>query len=150
MGRPSPCFVFRGYSGGCLWPSGPIRPGQLQLGDQLARGLGWPPGSSFLESVAFFFESVPSYCRWTQSISHQIKTMGNHCLLVFTRESSHGFLGGAGFRPSTVWLPCGSSHGSVISCQLLGMSRVCVCGCYGLIRKKLQGRTKKNISSLPD
>ena len=31
--------------------------------------------------------------------------MGHHCLLVFTRESSsHGFLGGAGFRPSAVVL----------------------------------------------
>ena len=31
-------------------------------------------------------------------------SMGNHCLLVFAGESSfQGFLGGAGFRPSTVW-----------------------------------------------
>ena len=34
-----------------------------------------------------------------------LKTMGSHCLLVFTGESSfQGFLGGAGFRPSTVFL----------------------------------------------
>ena len=35
--------------------------------------------------------------------SHHLETMGNHCSLVFTGESSfQGFLGGAGFRPSTV------------------------------------------------
>ena len=37
--------------------------------------------------------------------SHRFETMGNHCLLVFTEESSlQGCLGGAGFRPSTVSL----------------------------------------------
>ena len=41
-------------------------------------------------------------------ILHHFETMGNHCVLVFTRESSfQGFLGGAGFRPSTV-SPMGS------------------------------------------
>ena len=34
------------------------------------------------------------------------ETMGNHCLLVLTEESAfRGFLGGAGFRPSTVVTP---------------------------------------------
>ena len=42
---------------------------------------------------------------WMDKFLHQIQTMENHCLLVFTRESSsHGFLGGAGLRPSTVML----------------------------------------------
>ena len=37
------------------------------------------------------------------SISHPFETMGNHCLLAFAGESPiRGFLGGAGFRPSTV------------------------------------------------
>ena len=36
-------------------------------------------------------------------ILHHFATMGNHCWLVFTGESPfQGFLGGAGFRPSTV------------------------------------------------
>ena len=40
--------------------------------------------------------------RWTNSCAAQ-ETMGNHCLSVFAGESSsQGFLGGAGFRPSTV------------------------------------------------
>ena len=31
--------------------------------------------------------------------------MRNHCLLVFTgNQTIPGFLGGAGFRPSTVWI----------------------------------------------
>ena len=37
-------------------------------------------------------------------ILHHCETIGIHCSLAFTGESSvHGFLGGAGFRPSTVW-----------------------------------------------
>ena len=40
---------------------------------------------------------------WMDEILHQLETMGNCCLLAFTRELSfQGFLGGAGFRPSTV------------------------------------------------
>ena len=40
---------------------------------------------------------------WMDEILHHFKTMGNHCLWVFTGESSfQGFLSGAGFRPSTV------------------------------------------------
>ena len=36
-------------------------------------------------------------------ILHHLETMGNRCLLAFTGESScQGFLGGAGFCPSTV------------------------------------------------
>ena len=36
-------------------------------------------------------------------VSHHLETMGNHCWLAFTRESScQGFLGGAGFGPPTV------------------------------------------------
>ena len=43
---------------------------------------------------------------WMVEILHHLETMGNHCSLVFTRDSSFwGFLGGAGFRPSTVSLP---------------------------------------------
>ena len=35
--------------------------------------------------------------------SHHFETMGNHCFLVYTWESSiQGFLGGAGYCPSTV------------------------------------------------
>ena len=41
---------------------------------------------------------------WMDDILHHLETMGNHCLLAFTRESSlQGFLGGAGFRTSTVF-----------------------------------------------
>ena len=36
------------------------------------------------------------------TILHHFETVGNHGLLVFTGESFQGFLGGAGFRPSTV------------------------------------------------
>ena len=44
-----------------------------------------------------------SYCEWTKSNSHHLETRRNHCLLVFTGEAAfQGFLGGAGFRPSTV------------------------------------------------
>ena len=40
---------------------------------------------------------------WMDEILHHFETTGNHCLLVFTGQSfSQGFLGGAGFRPSTV------------------------------------------------
>ena len=40
---------------------------------------------------------------WMDEILLQFETMGNHRLLVFTAESSfQGFLGGAGFCPSTV------------------------------------------------
>ena len=40
---------------------------------------------------------------WMDEIPHHFKTMGNHCLLVFTGESSfYGFSGDAGLRPSTV------------------------------------------------
>ena len=43
--------------------------------------------------------------------SHHLETMGSHCLLVFTGDSSfRGFLGGAGFRPSTVWLKTIREH----------------------------------------
>ena len=40
---------------------------------------------------------------------HHFEIIGNHCLLVFSSESLfQGFLGGAGFRPSTV---CCFKHG---------------------------------------
>ena len=40
---------------------------------------------------------------WMDEILHHSETMGHHCLLVFSGESSfQGFLDGAGFRPSTV------------------------------------------------
>ena len=40
---------------------------------------------------------------WMDKILHHFETMGNLCLLVFTGEPSfQGFLGGAGFRSSTV------------------------------------------------
>ena len=39
---------------------------------------------------------------WMDEILHHFETMRRHCLLVFTGEPSlQGFLGGAGFRPST-------------------------------------------------
>ena len=53
---------------------------------------------------------------WMDKILHQIETMGNNCLLVFTGESaSQGFVGGAGFRPSTVpfWDKC-TTHFSLL------------------------------------
>ena len=50
-----------------------------------------------------------TYCGWTKSISHHLETMGNHCLLVFSGESSRG----AGFRPSTF-----SPKGSLASWSL--------------------------------
>ena len=44
------------------------------------------------------------YCGWTKSIAHLFETLGSHGVLVFIGESSfQGFLGGAGFRPSTVF-----------------------------------------------
>ena len=43
---------------------------------------------------------------WMDEILHHVETMNNLCSLVFTGESSfQGFLGGEGFRPSTVTLP---------------------------------------------
>ena len=40
---------------------------------------------------------------WVDEILHYFETVTNHCTLVFTEEASpQGFLGGAGFRPSTV------------------------------------------------
>ena len=40
---------------------------------------------------------------WMDEFLHHFETMGDHCLLVFTRESLfQGFLCGAGFCPSTV------------------------------------------------
>ena len=44
---------------------------------------------------------------WMDEILHHFETMGSHCSLLFTGESSfQGFLGGAGFRPPTVTLLC--------------------------------------------
>ena len=43
------------------------------------------------------------WIRWTKSCTTFKVIIGNHCLLVVTGESSfQGFLGGAGFGPSTV------------------------------------------------
>ena len=40
---------------------------------------------------------------WMGEMLHQMENMGNHCVLIFTGESSfQSFSGGAGFRPSTV------------------------------------------------
>ena len=40
---------------------------------------------------------------WVDEILHHVETTGNHCLLVFTGQSSfQGFYGGAGFCSSTV------------------------------------------------
>ena len=50
---------------------------------------------------------------WMDEILHHFQTMGNHCLLVFTGESPfQGFLGGAGFRPSTEWNRFDRTHAS--------------------------------------
>ena len=55
------------------------------------------------------FKKPRSYCGWTQSISHHLGTVANHCSLVFTGDSSfQGFLGGARFRPSTVFSTAGT------------------------------------------
>ena len=56
---------------------------------------------------------------WTKSCT-TLKPWENHCLLVFTREASfQGVLGGAGFRPSTVWPRAVQSvKGSRSSCGL--------------------------------
>ena len=56
-----------------------------------------------LMSWALGFAKI-CFILWMDEILHQFETNGNHCSLVFTGESSfQGFLGGAGFRPSTVW-----------------------------------------------
>ena len=61
---------------------------------------------------------VNSYCGWTKSTSHHSETMGNHLSLVFTGESSfQGFLGGAGFCPSTVWCKLNVNGSSVCICS---------------------------------
>ena len=40
---------------------------------------------------------------WMDEILHHLESMGTRCLLAVAREPSfQGFLGGAGFRPSTV------------------------------------------------
>ena len=50
--------------------------------------------------------------------------MGNHCSLVFTGESSfQGFLGGAGFCPSTLWLHIGVDEHPFASYFSLAQSR---------------------------
>ena len=42
---------------------------------------------------------------WMDEILHHFETTGNHGCLAFTRKLSfQGFLGGAGFRPPTVWV----------------------------------------------
>ena len=57
------------------------------------------------------FDTLPSHhgkvselvILWMDEILDHFETMRNHCLLVFTGESSFpGFLGGAAFRSSTV------------------------------------------------
>ena len=70
----------------------------------------------FPSPVSFFFpfsEKVnlgrrrwSPYCGWLRNpFENRFETMGRRCLLVFPGESScQGFLGGAGFRPSTVSL----------------------------------------------
>ena len=48
------------------------------------------------------FAKKDTYCGWTKSL-HHFETMGIHCLLIFTGESSlQGFLGGAGFLSCAV------------------------------------------------
>ena len=50
---------------------------------------------------------------WMDEILHHFETMGNYCLLVFTGESPfQGFLGGAGFCPSTVCFPTTTADSS--------------------------------------
>ena len=71
-----------------------------------------------------FCSNLYCYCGWTKSISHQFETNCNHCLLVFTGESSfQGFLGGAKWISSihSIWvflLPQNSGSYSV-SCSKL-------------------------------
>ena len=66
---------------------------------------------------------------WMDEFLHHFETMKNCCPLVVRGESSfQGFLGGAGFRPSTVWpyassgWPVRQAHlpsASVLSCRIL-------------------------------
>ena len=60
------------------------------------------------------FNHVDTSCRASvggRKILHLYETMQNHCLSVFTRKSSfQGFLGGAGFRQSTVALSTIAKH----------------------------------------
>ena len=49
------------------------------------------------------FVSTMMSILWMDDILHYFETMGNHGWLALTGKSSfHGFLGGAGFRPSAV------------------------------------------------
>ena len=58
-------------------------------------------------------------------ILHHLETMGNNLSWVFTGESSfQGFLGGAGFRPSTV----GLSYGKLAKHQPTQSFSVEACG----------------------
>ena len=51
----------------------------------------------------FFVVLLAGAILWIDEIMHHFETMGNHCWLAFTGDSSfQGFLGGAGFPPSTV------------------------------------------------
>ena len=62
-------------------------------------------GTSFVASSFLFFclvgASLRPYCGWTKSILHHFESMGTHGLFALT-PSFQGFLGGTGFRPSTV------------------------------------------------
>ena len=64
------------------------------------------PGSMSLPRSNGNWFCVGQELLWMDEILQHFETMGNHCLLVFTEESSfQGFLGAAGFRPSTVVPP---------------------------------------------
>ena len=68
----------------------------IWLGNQV----GWFNQSVVRETYTLTWLEAFFFLLWVDEILHQIETIGNHCLLVFTGEASpQGFLGGAGFRP---------------------------------------------------
>ena len=57
------------------------------------------------ENEAFILKTFPDIL-WVDDFLHHFEAMGNHCLLVFTGESSfQGFLGGAKWISSTFVYP---------------------------------------------
>ena len=105
----------------------PLRPDPLLHAEHASPDLGIRRPTSAVEIQQ---ESLGGqYCGWTTSISHHLETMQNHCLLVFAGESLQGFLGGAGFRPSTVSFSpqehVGNLGFSTYICGNVGLSPQC-------------------------
>ena len=67
---------------------------------------------------------------WMDKNLHHFETMGNHCVLVFTGESSfQGFLSGAGFCLSTVGRITRPLKGILCCLSQTASSCMCVCVC---------------------